>query len=99
VKIEKGKEEKASPQHVGQAKQTSPSVAIKTVEPSLPIVRPESSSKPPTTSASAELSHPRPVEKQKYDEYSQSIGRYLGMLRRQGEGKGEIRKNLDALIF
>jgi superfamily II DNA or RNA helicase len=40
-----------------------------------------------------------PSEKSKYDEYSQAIGRYLGRLRRAGDNKGEIRKNLDALIF
>ena len=41
-----------------------------------------------------------PVEKSKYDECSQAIGRYLGMLRRLGnENKWKIRKNLDSLIF
>ena len=39
------------------------------------------------------------VEKSKYDEYSHAIGRYLGRLRRTGDNSGEIRKNLDALIF
>ena len=40
------------------------------------------------------------VEKSKYDECSQAIGRYLGMLRRLGdENKWKIRKNLDSLIF
>ena len=65
VKIEKGKEEKASPKQVGQAKKTAPSVVIKTVEPSLPTVRSESSSESPATPAPAESSRPRPVEKQK----------------------------------
>ena len=41
-----------------------------------------------------------PVEKSKYDECSQAIGRYLGRLRRLGdENKWKIRKNLDSLIF
>jgi curved DNA-binding protein CbpA len=65
VKIEKEKEEKASPQQISPAKKTAPSVAIKTVEPSLPTVRSESSSKSPAAPASTELSRPRPVEKQK----------------------------------
>jgi len=40
------------------------------------------------------------VEKSKYDEYSQAIGKYLGRLRRPGdENKSKIRKNLDSLIF
>jgi ketosteroid isomerase-like protein len=64
VKIEKEKEEKASPQQV-QAKKTAPSVAIKMVEPSLPTSRPKSSSESPPTPAPTELGHPRPVEKQK----------------------------------
>jgi curved DNA-binding protein CbpA/ketosteroid isomerase-like protein len=65
VKIEKETEEKASPQQVGQTKKTAPSVAIKTVEQSLPTVRSESSSKSPATPAPTELNRPRPVEKQK----------------------------------
>lgn len=64
VKIEKEKEEKASPQQV-QAKKTAPSVAIKMVEPSLPTSRPKSSSESPPTPAPTELGRPRPVEKQK----------------------------------
>ena len=41
-----------------------------------------------------------PVEKDEYDECSQSIGRYLGLLRRLGdENKWKMRKNLDSLIF
>lgn len=40
------------------------------------------------------------VEKSKYDECSQAIGRYLGRLRRLGdENKWKIRKNLDSFIF
>ena len=41
-----------------------------------------------------------PTEKSKYDEYSHSIGRYLGRLRRTGDkDNGEIRRHLDSLIF
>jgi hypothetical protein len=65
VKIEKEKEEKASSQQIGQAKKTAPLVAIKTVEPSLPTVQPESSAKSLATPAPTQLSRPRPVEKQK----------------------------------
>ncbi len=65
VSIEKEKEEKVSPRQIGQAKKTAPSVAIKTVEPSLPIGRPEIPTKSPAPSPSTELSRPRPVEKQK----------------------------------
>jgi hypothetical protein len=65
VKIEKEKEEKVSSQKVDQAKKTAPSIAIKTVESSLPTIRSESPSKSPVPSASTELSRPRPVEKQK----------------------------------
>ena len=65
VKIEKGQEEKASPQQISQAKKTVPSVAIKTVEQSLPTVPSESSSKSLATPAPTESSRPRPVEKQK----------------------------------
>jgi hypothetical protein len=65
VKIEKEKEEKVFSEQVGQAKKTAPSVAIKTVKPSLPTIRSESSTKSPAPSASTELSRPRPVEKQK----------------------------------
>ena len=76
VKIEKEKEEKASPKQISQAKKTVPSVAAETVEPSLPIVRSESSGKSPETPAPTELSRPRPVEKQKstsLSEYSRKI--------------------------
>src|SRR4030043_245458 len=65
VKIEKEKEEKAAPQQIGQAKKTAPSVALKTVEPSLATVRSESSSKSPATPAPTELSRPSPAEKPK----------------------------------
>jgi hypothetical protein len=65
VKIEKDKEEKVSPQQIGPAKKTVTSVAMKKVEPSLPPVRPESSTKSRARSASTESGRPRPVEKQK----------------------------------
>lgn len=40
------------------------------------------------------------VEKSKYDEYTLSIGRYLGKLRRlSNENKAKTRKMLDSLIF
>jgi superfamily II DNA or RNA helicase len=40
------------------------------------------------------------VEKSKYDEYTQSIGRYLGKLRKlSNEKKGKTRRMLDSLIF
>lgn len=65
AKIEKEKEEKVSSKQIGQAKKTAPSVAMKTVEPSLPTVRSESSTKSPAPSASTELGRPRPVAKQK----------------------------------
>jgi len=64
VKIEKEKEEKVSPQQISHANKTAPSVSIETVEPSLPTVRSESSSKSPATPAPKELNRPRPVEKQ-----------------------------------
>jgi len=65
VSIEKEKEEKVSSEQIGQAKKTAPRAGMKTVEPSLPTVRSESSSKSPATPAPTELSRPRPVEKQK----------------------------------
>jgi superfamily II DNA or RNA helicase len=41
-----------------------------------------------------------PIEKSKYDEFSQAIGRYLGRLRSPvDDNKWQIRKNLDSLIF
>jgi hypothetical protein len=63
--IEKDIEGRVSPQQRGQTKKTSPPVAIKTAEPSLPIARSETSTKPPAPSASAGVGRPRPVEKQK----------------------------------
>jgi hypothetical protein len=65
IEKEKEKEEKVSPRRIGQAKKTATSVAIKTVEPSLPTVQSESSAKSPATPAPTPLSRPRPVEKQK----------------------------------
>jgi hypothetical protein len=63
--IEKDIEERVSPQQRDQTKKTSPSVAIKTVEPSLPTARSESSTKSPAPSVSVGVGRPRPVEKQK----------------------------------
>ncbi len=63
--IEKDKEERVLPQQIGQTKKTSPPVAVKTAEPSLPIIQSESSTTSPAPSASAEAGRPRPVEKQK----------------------------------
>jgi curved DNA-binding protein CbpA len=65
VKIEKEKEEKASSQPIGQMKKTAPSVATKTVEPSPPTARSESSTKPPAPPAPTGVGPARPVEKQK----------------------------------
>jgi hypothetical protein len=65
VKIEKEKEEKVSSQQISQGKKTAPRVGMKTIEPSLPTVRSESSTKSPPPSAPTELSRQRPVEKQK----------------------------------
>jgi ketosteroid isomerase-like protein len=65
VKIEEEEEEKVSSHQVGPAKKTGTSVAMKKVEPPLPPVRLESSTKSPVPSASAELGRPRPVEKEK----------------------------------
>jgi curved DNA-binding protein CbpA len=65
LKIEKEKEEQVSSKQIDQAKKTAPQVGMKTIEPSLPTVRSESSSKSPATPAPTELSPPRPVEKQK----------------------------------
>jgi hypothetical protein len=65
VKIEKEREEEVSSKQTGQAKKTGPPIAMKTVEPSLPTVRSESSTKSPGTPALTDSGHPRPVEKQK----------------------------------
>jgi len=65
VKIEKESEEKVASQQIGQAKKAAPSTATKTVEPSFPTIRSESSSKSPARSTSTKLSRPRPVDKQK----------------------------------
>jgi curved DNA-binding protein CbpA len=59
------REEEVSYQPVRQEKKTPPSVSTKPVEAFLPTVRSESSAKSPKPLASAELGHPRPVEKQK----------------------------------
>jgi curved DNA-binding protein CbpA len=78
-KIGKEKEEKASPQQVGQTKKTAPSVVIKTVEPSLPTVRSKSSSESLATPAPTESSRPRPVEKQKPTSVSEHSRKILAV--------------------
>ena len=76
IKSEEEKGEEVSPRQIDPPRKTAPSVAIKTVKPSLPPVRPESVTKSPATPAPTELSRPRPVEKQtppKISELSKKI--------------------------
>jgi ketosteroid isomerase-like protein len=59
------KEEEVSYQPVRQEKKTPPSVSTKPVEAFLPTLRTERSAKSAKPLASAELGHPRPVEKRR----------------------------------
>jgi len=67
AKIKKGKEreEKVSPQQIGQAKKTASSIAMRKVEPSPPVTRPEPSMDRSARSSSKVVSHPRSSENQK----------------------------------